>query len=83
VNICTTLKEVEEQYLRDCPETVDEYIHDANRVVLLSALHTVNCARGAGFITEQFKDKNPEFATITSILHLMGYHVALQKSTDI
>jgi probable addiction module antidote protein len=94
-----TFADVEESYLRDHPEEIDDYVtilfeeyaKDGNTGALLSSLRVLGRVKGLTKLAEEVgmsrkgvqkalsEDGNPEFASINSIMHAMGYSLTPKK----
>jgi len=99
-----TFGALEEGYLRDHPEEVDDYItilfdeyaQSGNTAALLSSLRIVSRVKGVSRVAEAAgmsrkgvqkalsENGDPEFSSVNTIMHAMGYRLAPQKlsSTD-
>ena len=88
-----TFGDLEEGYLRDHPEEVDDYItilfdeyaQSGDTPALLSSLRVVSRVAEAAGMSRKGVQKalsengNPEFASVNAIMQAMGYRLAPQK----
>ena len=85
-----TIGEVEERYLRDHPEEVDDYIvilfddyaESGDTAALMASLRVVSRVKGVGRKGVQktlSEDGNPQFGSVDAIMHAMGYRLIPQK----
>ncbi len=85
-----TFGDLEEGYLRDHPNEVDdypailfdEYTQSGDTAALLSSLRVVIRVKGVsrkGLQKALSEEGNPEFARVNAIMHAMGYRLAPQK----
>jgi DNA-binding phage protein len=96
MNSYRTLNEIEEQYLRDHPEELDDYIgilfdeyaETGDTAVLLSSLRMITRISEISELNRQGLQKalsendNPQFGSVNAILHAMGYRLTPQKIHD-
>jgi len=91
--------DVEESYLRDHPEEIDDYISlifeeyaiDGDTGALLSSLRVLSRVKGVTQIAEETglsrkgiqkalsENGNPGFASVSAIMHAMGYRLSPQR----
>jgi DNA-binding phage protein len=90
-----SIKEVEEEYLRDHPDEIDDYItilfdeyaESGDTASLLSSLHLVSRIKGIEVSDSSQKDAgealsenpNPQLNNLNTILQAMGYRLMAQK----
>ena len=79
-----TLEQLEEQYLLDHPDELDEYVtiifeeyaETDDIDALFDSLKTVSRVKG---INKKLENQNPLFSSINAIMHEMGYRLTPQK----
>jgi DNA-binding phage protein len=85
-----TIGEVEEQYLRDHPEEVDDYIavlfddyaESGDTASLMASLRVLSRVKGVsrkGVQKALSESGNPQFGGVNAIMHAMGYRLTPQK----
>jgi probable addiction module antidote protein len=97
-----TIGEVEEEYLRNHPEEIDDYItvlfdeyaESGDTAALLSSLRVVGRVKGVTHIAETSglsrkgvqkalsENGNPQFGSVSAIMHAMGYRLTPQKLSE-
>jgi DNA-binding phage protein len=79
--------EIEEEYLRNHPDEVDDYItvlfdeyaETNDTAALLSSLRVVGRVKGVSIQTALSENGNPQFGSVNAIMHAMGYRLSPQK----
>lgn len=85
-----TISEVEEDYLRNHPDEVDDYISvlfdeyadSGDAASLLASLRIVSRVKGVsrkGLQKALSENGNPHFESVNAIMHAMGYRLIPQK----
>jgi DNA-binding phage protein len=79
-----TIREVEEEYLRNHPDEIDDYItvlfddfaESGDTASLLSSLRIIGRVKGLSAIAEA---SGLQFGNINTIMHAMGYRLTPEK----
>jgi DNA-binding phage protein len=82
-----TIGEVEEQYLLDHPDEVDDYVtiifeeyaESNDMAALLSSLSIVSRVKGVSKTKAFSESSNPKFGSINAIMQAIGYRLTPQK----
>lgn len=82
-----TIGEVEEQYLLDHPDEVDDYVtiifeeyaESNDMAALLSSLSIVSSVKGVSKTKVFSENSNPKFGSINAIMQAIGYRLTPQK----
>lgn len=94
-----TLDNIEEDYLRDHPEEIDDYLtivfeeyaKDGDTGAFLASLRTIGRVKGISDLARKTgltrkgiqkalsEGGNPQFESVNSIIHAMGYQLIPQK----
>lgn len=87
---CRTIDAVEEEYLRNHPDEVDDYIavlfdeyaESGDMASLMTSLRVVSRVKGVSWKGVQkalSENRNPQFGSVNAIMHALGYRLTAQK----